>query len=134
MKPIGQLYQNDAHVIRHCEYHPADTLSLTFFRGLERKFAQFADPGDYVRGLFTEHLFQILICCFRIFEGIVEETACNTDRVKLHIRQNAGNFQGMSQIRFAGETHLSRMHTGRIYVSPVYDVKINARAVAGDPI
>lgn len=53
----------------------------------------------------------------------------HTDRVQLHLGEDAGHFKGMRQVRLAGQPGLTIVYSGRIDVGTLDNIQIRIRVV-----
>src|SRR5262249_30079891 len=67
-----------------------------------------------------------------VFDHIVQQSRRDAAYIQPHFGQNIGDFEGMSQIRLAGFTHLPLMNHCRKEVGPAQNIQIVAPVVALD--
>ena len=107
VQTVGQLDEHHANVINHGQHHLAQVFRLLFLAGGEIDFADFGDALDDAGHLVAEFFADVDDGDRGVFDRIVQQPGGDTDRVHLHFRQHAGNFQGVNQVGLAGGASLS---------------------------
>ena len=109
MQAVGELNDDDAHVLGHGQEHLAHAVELLIFFGTVIETAQFGDAVDEEGHFLAEHLLEVVQGIRRIFDDIVEERRRNGRRVYFHICQYLCHRQGMQDIRFPADAALVLM-------------------------
>ena len=93
MQTVGQLHQQHANVVRHCEHQLTEVLRL--FRALREQlqFREFRHPGYQRCNLGPKIGFDVLKCGAGIFHGVVEQRGRDGRGIKLQISKNPSDFQ-----------------------------------------
>ena len=106
VQAVGQLDQDHPDVLGHGQDHLADVFGLGLFLGLEGDEAYFGDPVHDVGHFLAEKLLQLVHGGLGVLHGVVEQARGDGGGVQAHVGQDAGGFQGMGQVGFAGKAHL----------------------------
>ena len=106
VQAVGELDDDDAHVLGHGQEHLAHAVELLVFFGTVIEAAQLGDAVDEEGYFLAEHLLDIFQGVRRIFDDIVEERRRNGRRIYFHICQYLGDGQGMQDIRFPADAAL----------------------------
>lgn len=106
VEAIREFYQDHADVATHGKKHFAKVLRLFFFLGLELNLADLADTIDQLRDFFTEVGGNLLFGGFRVFDYIVQDRGRDALRIKVHTRENTGDFDGVVDVRLAAAPQL----------------------------
>jgi hypothetical protein len=64
----------------------------------------------------------------------MQNTGDHAFRIQFHIREDAGHFKGMGQVRFSGKPHLTFVNPGRINISTLDEVQVGIWNVIADLI
>ena len=124
VETVGQLDENHADVVGHRQDHLSNALGLALFRRRHVELAQLGDAIDHMADALAEVFGDLLFSGMGVFNDIVKKGGCHTLHVQLHVCQNIGHFQWMSQIRLSGQTRLSVMDPRRKDVGTLHDVQI----------
>ena len=112
VQAVGQLDDDDPHVLGHGQKHLAHAVELLVFLGPVIETAQFRNAVDEEGDFLAEEIFQIVQRIVRIFDDIVQKRRRNGPRVDFHIRQNLGHSQRMEDIGLAAGPVLFLMGFG----------------------
>ena len=134
VQPIGQLDEHDADVVDHREHHLAQIFGLLLLAGGEVDFADFGDAFDDVGDLLAEFLANVDDRDRSIFDGIVEQSGGDGDRIHLHFGQDESNFERMDQIRLARGAGLAFVVLQGVVVGFLDDREIVLRTVFLHPL
>ena len=129
MEAIGKFDDHHANIVDHGQNHLADIFGLTCFRREHIEAADLGDAFNQAGRLFTEAFLNARHRKLRIFDHVVEQGGRERGRVHTHIREYMGDFEKMSQIRFAGAAKLVAMAFGCDFVSAANQPRIVGRAV-----
>ena len=107
VQTIGQLDENDTHIVRHCQQHFAKIFCLRIFAGLKQDAVQFAQPIDQFRNRFTEFFGNLFGGGVGIFHHVMQQ--CGNDRLNIEVQggQDARDSNRVGDIRIAGLARLA---------------------------
>ncbi len=134
VQAVGELDQDDADVVDHGEHHLAEVLGLLLFAGGEIDLADLGDAFDDVSDLLAEFFANVDDGDRGVFDGVVEKSGGDGDRVHFHFGENEGDFERMNQVRLAGGASLAFMVFQGIVVGFLDDGEIVLRAVLLHPL
>ena len=129
VQSIGELDENDPHVLGHCQQHLAETLRLALLGRSVVELADFCQTVNEVGDLGAEVFFDVLDRRLGIFNGVVQQAGGDTDRVELEFGEDVGDFERVDQIRFARLANLAAVLAGREQVGAAQQVLIRAGMV-----
>ena len=132
MEAVRELDEHDPQVGRHREDHLAEGLRLLL---LPRDVGEAADLrqtihelGDVRAELLRDGVFR----GERVFEDVVEEADDDGDVVRLQVRQDRGDVQGMDEIRLPRAADLPLVLARREDVRPAQQVLVALRVIRLD--
>ncbi len=99
MQAVGELDQDHADIVDHGQQHLADAFRLALLARCKVEFAQLGDAVDAAGHLVAKLFAHLLDGGGRILNHIVQETGLEADHVHVHVRELAGNQQGMGHVR-----------------------------------
>jgi len=112
MNPVGQLHQQDPDIMGHGKDHLADIFRLLGLPVAEDQLADLGNPVDHIRHFLPEILVQFVQGGGGVLHRVVKEAGGDGDRPQAHLGQMVGDFQGMGQVRLAGQARLAFMGLG----------------------
>ena len=101
VQAVGELYQDDANVVRHRQQHLADVLGLVLLLAAEADAAQLGHPFDQTRDISAELLLHLLQCQFGVFNRVVQQRRHDGRRVELEVGKNVRDFERMVDVLLA---------------------------------
>ena len=124
VQSIRQLNQNYANVTSHSKEHFTIVFDLTvFFRNIGN-LTQFSNAIYKICNNCTKDITNIIKGIFSIFYNIVQESSSQSIFIHLQACQNAGNTNGVNDVRFAGFTTLLLMSIRRQNISATHKVNL----------
>jgi hypothetical protein len=129
VQPVGQLDENHADVVHHRQQHLAEVLRLPLLAGREPDGADLGHPFHDVGDLGAEELPNALDGGEGVLDDIVEQAGGDGHRVKLHVRKEVCDREGMNQVRLPRMPHLSLVLEGREDVGPPEQLDVGVRAI-----
>ena len=124
VQPVGELDEHYADVIHHGKHHLAQVLGLLLFARGKVNLPDLGDAFDNMRDLFAKLLANVHNRDRGVLDRIVQQPGDNGDRIHLYLRQNAGYFQRMDQVRLTRRPTLPGMNFQRIFVGFLDDLQI----------
>ncbi len=134
MEPVSQLDQDHPDVLHHGENHLSEILCLALFGRPEGDLADLGQPIDQLGNLFSKVFLNIFEGGEGILNGVVEKAGGHTRRIEFHLGQDAGDLQGMNQVRLSGETDLADVDLCRNDIGLVDEVNVRIRIIRKDPV
>ena len=113
VQPVGELDQDDAHVLRHCQKHLAEVFRLRVFARLELDLIELGDAVDHVGDRLAERGLDLVFRDAGVLHHVVEERGGEPLRVEPPLRKNAGYRQRMGDVRLARLAKLTLMRVLR---------------------
>jgi hypothetical protein len=130
VEPVGELDENDAHVVNHREQHLANVLGLLLLARLVAYLRDFGKPVNEVRDLFAERRAYDFRLDERVLYNIVEKAGGYGDFVESHVGEDVRDFERVDEVRLAGGARLALVMEGGEKVSAPQNVKVGLRVVA----
>ncbi len=84
VQAVGELDQDDPHVVGHRHHHLAVVLGLRLVARLERDAGELRDAVDDVRDLVAELMAHLGERCRRVLDGVVQQRRAQRLRVQAH--------------------------------------------------
>ncbi len=113
VQAVGQLDEDDAHVVRHRQQHLAKILGLRFFVGLVFQPVQLGNAVDQFGGNLAEILRDLRLGDGGVFHHVVQQRGRQRLGVEPPVRQRFGHGERMRNIRIAAGAELATMRVGR---------------------
>ena len=101
VQTVGQLDDDDANILGHRHEHLAQVLDLRVFLRLIRNPREFRYAFDQPRDLVAELRGDLFARDRRIFDDVVQQRGGDRLVVHLELGQNAGDREGMLDVRLA---------------------------------
>jgi hypothetical protein len=128
VEAVGKLDDHHANIVDHGQNHFANIFGLARFRR-ELKGGYLGDAFNQAGRLFAESFLNPRHRKLGIFNDIVKQGGRKRGGVHTHIREYMGDFEKVSQVRFAGATELVTMTLGGDFVGAADRPRIIGRAV-----
>ena len=112
-------------------------LEILALRGLLRDEVELADLGqplDQPADVRAEHFVDFGAGCVGILDRVVKQRHGNRGVIELQVGEDAGDFEGMREIRIAIGALLRAMLLHGIHVGLVEQVLIRVRVITRDPL
>ena len=132
VQPVGQLDEDDAHVVDHRQQHLAEVLCLPLLARRERDGADLRHALDDVGHLGTEEVADVLDGGERVLDDVVQQAGRDGDVVEPHVGDERGDLEGMGDVLLAGAPHLPRVLEGRELVGAPQQVGVGIGVVRAD--
>ncbi len=134
VQPVGELHQEDADVLRHGEHQLAEILRLLGVIGLQLEAIELGDAVDQAADLLAEEILDPFQGGIGVFDGVVEQCRDDGGAVQLHAGQDAGDFQGVGEIRIARRPGLRSVRLHREHIGAVERRFLGVRIVSLDAL
>src|SRR5215207_8524305 len=132
VEPVGQLDEDDAHVVHHREEHLADVLGLLLLARLVADVGEFREAVHEVRDLLAEGVADDLGVDERVLDHVVQEPRGDRDLVEAHVGEDVGDFQGVHEVGLAGGARLPLVVQRGEEVGPPEHLQVGLRVVLPD--
>ena len=109
VQPVGELDQDDAHVVRHREQHLAEALGLRVLARGELDLVELGDAVDHVGDGLAERGLDLDLGDGGVLHHVVQQRGGEPLRVEAPLRQDAGDRQRVRDVRLAGLAELAAM-------------------------
>jgi hypothetical protein len=109
VQPVGELDEQDAHIIGDGEQKLAQVFGLGGALGDEIELLQLGQPLDETADIVAEHLLDLTACRRRVLDRVVQQADGDRAFVEAHVGQDGGDFERMGEIRVAGGALLVAM-------------------------
>ena len=109
MSAIGQLDEDHADVLHHRHHHLTEVLCLCFLLAAERNFVQLAYPFHQLGNGIAKGFSQIFLVVVGVLNHVVQQRSHQRFVIKMHISQNTGHSNRVSNVGIATGSHLSVM-------------------------
>ena len=100
VQAVGELHQNDPHVLDHGQQHLAKIFGLTLFQGIVVKPAQFRDPVHAAADFLAEPLLDFGDAHPGVFGDVVQQPGCNAHQIEAHVGQQVRYLYGVGEVGF----------------------------------
>ncbi len=107
---------------------------LTILFGGEVDLRELRDPVDELRDFDAEFFGQLVGGGERVLHHVVQKAGANAGGVEPQVRQDAGDTDGMHDVRLARLAGLTRVHPVAVIVRSLDEVRVNRRLVRLDAI
>ena len=84
MQSVGELYNNNAHVLRHCDENPTEVFRLRLFFGLIDDFFELGNARYEAQHLVAELTLDILFRGLGILDNVVQKRRRDNRRIQAH--------------------------------------------------
>ena len=101
MQPVGELDQDDAHVLRHRQQHLAEILGLRVFARLEFDLVELGHAVDHLGDGLAERGLDLVLGDAAVLHHVVEERGGEPLGVEPPLRQYAGYRQRVGDVGLA---------------------------------
>ena len=128
VQPVGQLHDDDAHVVHHGQQHLADVFRLARFGSQQVQSVDFRDAFDERGDVRPEALGDALRGYARVLDHVVQQRGAERRDVQLHVRQDVRDFQGMRKVGIARLAQLRAMLLGGKLKRPPQQLDVARRA------
>src|SRR5690606_21631671 len=112
VQAVGELHQDHTDVLHHGEQHLAEVLRLRLGLGTELDLGELGNAVDQLGDLLAELLGNLVLYGGGVFENVVQDGGNERGLVHAHSREDAGDRDGMRDVRFAGEALLPLVRLG----------------------
>ncbi len=106
VQPVGQLDEDDAHVVGHGDDHLADVLGLLLLDGAEGHLRQLGDPVDQEGHLVAELLADLLDGQLGVLHHVVQQSRGESGAVQTKIGADVGGADRMVDVRLSAGPQL----------------------------
>ena len=129
VKPVGELDEDDAQVLRHRDEHLAEVLGLLLLGALEVELGDLRDRIHEVRDLGAEALLDLLVRHVAVLRHVVQEARGDRDGVEIEVGEALGDLDAVRDERVAG---LARLRA--VAVERELEGALEERGVAAGPL
>ena len=127
---VGQLDQDDPHILRHRQQHFAEVLCLRMLLGRKRQLVELGYPFDQNRDRLAEPHFDFACGGRRVLHHVMQQRGAQCLGVKMPAGENAGNSQWMGNIGFAAFAELAFVGAAAEFVGFFDDTDFVCRQVS----
>jgi len=132
MQAVGELDEDHADVVDHCQEHLAEVLRLALLAGRKGHGADLGHALDNMGDFGTEELLDALDGGQGVFDNVVEEAGGDRDGIELHVGEEVGDGERMDEVWLAGMAHLAPVLEGGEDVRAPEQLDVGVRAVGPD--
>ena len=118
VEPVGQLDDQDAHVLGHRHEHLAHRGGLLRLLGVELDALELGDTVDDAGDVGTELGGDVLEGDVGVLDGVVQQRGRDRDVVEAEVGDDRGDGQRVMDVRLARLAHLLAMGVSRQLVGP----------------
>ena len=118
VQAVGQLDDQDPHVLRHRHEHLAHRGGLLRLLGVELDALELGDAVDDAGDVRTELGGDVVERDVRVLDRVVQQRGGDGDVVEPEVGDDAGDSQRMVDVRLARAPHLLAVGVGRDLVGP----------------
>ena len=134
VQAIGELDQQDAHVVGDRQQQLAQVLRLLGFLGDEVELLELGQSLDERADIGAEHLIDLGARRGRVLDGVVQKRSGDGGIVELEVGEDRRNFQRVREIGVAGGARLLAMRFHGVDVGSVEQTFVGLRIVAADAV
>ncbi len=131
VQAVSELNEKNANVICNREQKLAEVFSLFCFAGDQIQTLDLCQAIDQLADFLAKHAVDFCTSGVGVLNGVMKEGDCNCCVVKLQIREDCCNFEGVGNIWIPRGTSLGAMLLHSINIGLVEQCFIRVRIVAG---
>ena len=132
VQPIGELDQDDAHVLRHREQHLAEALGLRILARRELDLVELGNAVDHVGDRLAERGLELGLGDGGVLHHVVQQRGGETLRVEAPLREDAGDRQRVRDVRLAGLAELAAVRGVREVERALDEREVRQRQVVAE--
>ncbi len=129
VQPVGELDQQHADVVRHREHQLAQVLGRCSVSVWDLDLRQLGDAVDQPGDLRAEQPLDLVERGDRVLDRVVQDAGDDRLVVELQLGQDAGDLDGMAEIRVARGAQLAAVRLHRKDIGAVQHVLVRIRIV-----
>ncbi len=122
VQPVGELDEQDAHVLRHRDEHLAHRRGLLLFLRVELEAVELGDAVDDRGDVGAEPSLQIVEGDGGVLDRVVQQRAGERDVVETEIGEDHRDAERVGDVRVAGPAHLVAVRVARDLVRVLDEV------------
>ena len=134
VQTVGELHEQNAHIVGDREQELAEILRLLGFLGDEIELLQLGQAVDQRADIGAEHLVDLAARRRRILDRVVQQRGRDGGVVELQIGQDRRHFERMGKIRIARRALLLAMRLHGVDIGAVEQGFVGIGIVAADPV
>ena len=135
--PVGELDEDHPDVLRHRDQHLAEVLGLLLLLGRTgpvREGTELRHPLDQGEHFVAEQVADLGRRGEGVFDGVVEQTRDDARLVELQLGEEAGDLEGMDEVRLARLAHLALMDLGAVDIRLLDEVEVCVGTILPDAL
>ncbi len=134
VQAVGELDEQDAHVLRHRDEHLAHRRRLLRLLRIELEPVELGDPVDDRRDVVAEVVDQVVERELRVLDRVVQERARERDLVEAEVGEDQRHAERVRDVRVARAAHLIAVRVARDYVGPFDQRDVGVGPPRDDPV
>ena len=129
MEAVGQLDEDDPHVLRHGQEHLADVLGLLLLVAQRAELGELGDPVDQPGDVRPEPLLEVAQVVFGVLRDVVQQGGRDGHRVDAQLGQDLGRRDRVGDVGLAGGPLLPFVRLGGELVGALDRCQVGLRVV-----
>ena len=134
VQAVSQLDDDDANIFRHRQQNFLDVVGLLLDFVLELDVGELADAIDQIGDFFTKLFLDLLARGGGVFDDIMQNGCNDAVHVHMHFRENAGDSDGVVDVRLTGDAVLAFVQLRAKQVGAVNFANLVLLHVAADQV
>jgi hypothetical protein len=112
VQPVCEFYQDNSHIIDHCQQHLPKVFSLTFLACGKRYRADLRNTFDNMGYFRPEQLTDTLNSRQGVLDNVMQQACGDSYVIKLHVSDQRRYFEGMCDVILARTSPLTPVFHG----------------------